>query len=99
MTTKHPVDLQRDGSLSGLASTEAEALAIARDQYSGPEWNPASITVTLSDIQLTGHYRTRGDLESAYDEEIAEGWVTPVQVFSGWVPRGDYWLISAEEVE
>lgn len=52
--TMTPVDLQSDGSHSGLVADDAAALALARSQYSGSEWDQSSIKVRLTDREI-GH--------------------------------------------
>lgn len=98
-----PVDLTYSGrhgiEHSGFAADDDEALSIARRLYSGSEWKPETISVRLTSREVGHVYRTRKEFEDAYQAEIAEGWVTPIQVYGGWKGQAEYYEISAEENE
>lgn len=93
----YPVDLGNDGSNSGLAANKDDALRIAREIYSGPEWDPDSIAVELTDREIGSVYRSRGEIEAAYADEISEGWADIQQVYGGWKVRAHFWQITARE--
>jgi len=94
-----PVDLQSDGTFIGIAVDEMDALRIAREIYSGSEWDHGSIAVSQSDREIGSTYETREAIERAYTNEIDQGWAQPQQVYAGWKMRGYYWSISARETQ
>jgi addiction module HigA family antidote len=91
----YPVDLNSDGEHIGLASTEAEAQAIARSQSSGAEWNTEPIGVEMDHREVGRVYRSRKEIEAVYAAEIKAGWASPKQIYYGWTLRAKYWRITA----
>lgn len=98
--TAYPVALtydRRDGqSHSGFAASVDVALEIARDYFPTKEWKNHRVELTSCEIGHTT--RSKSDFIKNWRDEIEQGWVTPTQVYGGWVGEARYWAVFAEEI-
>lgn len=92
----YPVNFEydkRDGIYyDGLAETEAEARAINSEGLAGANGEPAvSPPMHLASTEAGPTMKNRRLIEEWWADEIAAGWASPLQVYSGWVAQVEYW--------
>lgn len=96
--TSYPVNYVYDrseGSLfDGMAATAEEARAIIDAIASEAEGAPVTAQPPRLATTEAGQIATsRAQVEDWWADEIAEGWVAPVQVWGGWKAEVTYWAV------
>lgn len=93
--TSYPINYEYDkrtGSFyTGFAETPDEARAIISDmltEANGEKTDAPMPYLATTEAGITG---SREQIESWWADEIADGWVTPVQVWRGWIAQVEYW--------
>lgn len=80
----------------GIVHSEAEALALAEDNFTADEWKNVRVEMQQTEIDC-GWYATREEFEKAYAAEVAAGYMTPHYVNGHWVGIVEFWAVIAEE--
>jgi hypothetical protein len=92
--TSYPINFSydRDGSHhEGFAATADEAMAIIRADRGG-EWNVVGAELATCEVGITR--RSRAEVEEIWADEIAAGWMSVIQVYSGFRAEAMFWRVK-----
>lgn len=96
--TSYPINYEYDKNAGSTYDGTAETAEAARDVFSTMLTEANGEPTEAPEPWLTtteaGMKSTRDKIEQAWAAEIAAGWVTPLQVYNGWIAEVTYWTIS-----
>lgn len=96
--TAYPVNFQYDTSagamFDGMAETEAEARVIESAIRTEANGEPTEAPAAFLTTREAGPLGSRDQICEWWADEIAAGYVTPIQVWGGYVAQVEFWTFE-----